>query len=195
MERKAQKSYAAIYAATFSRIAQGHYRPTHRIAIAELASSLGVSTTPVREALRQLAGRDLVVERHREGFYLAPLSARAVANLYCAHQNWMNRILDIAPRPGSKNSRQRSLWRLFDSRAAQTGDIAIIAVRRYLDDRLAVLRRHEGMATGDMVERAGAFYQALRERDAATAQAISRDFHERCRARADQIATAFESQG
>ena len=60
MTRKAPKSYAAIYDAIFSRIVQGQYRPIHRIGIATLAQALGVSTTPVREALQRLEEDGLV---------------------------------------------------------------------------------------------------------------------------------------
>ena len=195
MTRKAPKSYAAIYDAIFSRIAQGQYRPIHRIGIATLAQALGVSTTPVREALRQLAGRDLVVERHREGFYLAPLNARAIISLYRAHELWMDRALQLHPVNGHRAGRHRSLWRLFDNRAAATGDAAIISIRRYVDDRLAVLRRHEATILADMGERAHALADALTQDDPAMARDISHAFHERCRDVADQLANAFEGQG
>jgi DNA-binding FadR family transcriptional regulator len=192
MERKAPQSYAAIHAAVFDRIVQGHYRPTHRIGIAALAETLGVSTTPVREALRQLAGRDLVVERHREGFYLAPLNARAIVSLYRAHGHWMDRALALL-RGGSQVGRQyRNLWRLFDAAATHSSDVALIAVRRYLDDRLIVLRRYEAQAVGDFAERGGLLAQALAAQDFAAAQAISAAFHERCAERADQLASGFD---
>ena len=195
MTRKAPKSYAAIYDAIFSRIVQGQYRPIHRIGIATLAQALGVSTTPVREALRQLAGRDLVVERHREGFYLAPLNARAIISLYRAHELWMDRALQLHPVNGHRAGRHRSPWRLFDNRAAATGDAAIISIRRYVDDRLAVLRRHEATILADMGERAHALADALTQDDPAMARDISHAFHERCRDVADQLANAFEGQG
>jgi len=195
MKRKAPKSYAAIYDAIFSRIAQGQYRPIHRIGITALAQTLGVSTTPVREALRQLAGRDLIVERHREGFYLAPLNARAIISLYNAHEYWMDRALQLSPALAIKPGRHRSLWRSFDNRAAVTGDAAVISVRRYVDDRLAVLRRHEAAALPDIGERANAFAQALADDDPPTARGISRAFHEQCKKMAGQLANAFEGQG
>lgn len=195
MTRKAPKSYAAIYDAIFGRIAQGQYRPIHRIGITTLAQALGVSTTPVREALRQLAGRDLVVERHREGFYLAPLNARAITSLYTAHELWMDRALQLRPAGGHRAGRQRSLWRLFDNRAAATGDAAIISIRRYVDDRLAVLRRHEATILADMGERAQLFADALTRDDPAMARDISHAIHARCRNVAGQLANAFEGQG
>ena len=194
MKRTAPKSYTAIYDAIFNRIARGQFRPIHRIGIASLAQALGVSTTPVREALRQLAGRDLVVERHREGFYLAPLNARSIVSLYDAHEYWMDRALQLSPPHATRTGRHRSLWRSFDSRAAATGDLAIVSIRRYVDDRLAVLRRHEAAMLADIGDRAAAFAEALDQDSPTVARVISHDFHERCRQMAGRLANAFESQ-
>ncbi|MFX4083471.1 GntR family transcriptional regulator [Sphingobium yanoikuyae] len=195
MKRTAPKSYTAIYDAIFSRIVQGQFRPIHRIGITSLAQALGVSTTPVREALRQLAGRDLVVERHREGFYLAPLNARAIVSLYDAHEYWMDRALQHALCGVVRAGRHRSLWRSFDSRAAATSDVAIMSIRRYLDDRLAVVRRHESAMLSNMGERAMAFAEALARDDPSVARDLSHSFHEDCRQMAGQLASAFEGQG
>jgi len=192
MERRAPLSYTEIHAAIFDRIRQGHYRPTHRIAIAALAQALGVSTTPVREGLRQLAGRDIVVERHREGFYLAPLNARAITSLYEAHGHWMDRALLLLGARHLANRQLRNLWRLFDAVATQSGDPALIAVRRYLDDRLAVVRRHETHRLGDVADRGSALAQALGERDIEAARGICRAFHVRCAAQAAALAAAFD---
>jgi DNA-binding FadR family transcriptional regulator len=187
-------SFADVHAAVFARLVQGSYRPTHRIAIAGLAQSLGVSTTPVREALRQLAGRDIIVERHREGFYLAPLNARAIASLYAAHAHWLAQALDRSA--GRQPARHpRGLWRLFDASAADSRDLAIVAVRRYLDDRLAVLRRHETALLRDMTERGQAFAEAIAAGDLVAARAVATAFHQACQDQSDQLAAAFDPQG
>lgn len=195
MKRPAQTSYLNIYDAIFGRIAQGHYRPVHRIGITALAQSLGVSTTPVREALRQLAGRDVVVERHREGFYLAPLNARAIVSLYAAHELWMDRALQMPTHRPMKRGRHRSLWHLFESRTAATGDPIIISVRRYLDDRLLVLRKHERAAHLDPDTHARGFAEALADEDTQAAHAINREFHQKCKEAAGQLADAHEGHG
>lgn len=195
MDRKSRISYADVHTAIFNRLVQGHYRPTRRIGIAELAQVLRVSTTPVREALRQLVGRDLMVERHREGFYLAPLSARAISSLYRAHGDWMIKVLKDAGQRTVPGGQLRSMWRLFDASAVRTEDVAMIAVRRYLDARLAVLRRHEPGVLGDMSDRSAALVQALAREDVAAALTITDAFHQDCAASAERLAAAFDPAG
>jgi DNA-binding GntR family transcriptional regulator len=192
MNRKTLVNFDAVHAAIFARIVQGHYRPSRRIGVAELAVTLGVSTTPVREALRHLAGRDVVVERHREGFYLAPLSARAIGSLYAAHGAAVDlTLVSMTARPPTKGP-SRNLWRLFEASATMTSDFALIAVRRYLDDRLAVLRRPESTLLGDLSDRAVHFGRALAARDADSARAMARAFHEACASQAERLAIAFD---
>ena len=194
MERKTPVSFSAVYSEIVGRVAQGRYRAARRIEIATLAQSLGVSTTPVREALRQLAGRDVVVDRHREGFYLAPLNRKAIASLYGAHEHWMERILAHSTWAGSGGSRPVNIWRLFELCAVGTGDVAMVAVRRYLDNRLMVLRRFENAIVGNANARALAFARAITARDEAGALEVSHGFHQCCVAQAEQLAAALDLQ-
>jgi DNA-binding transcriptional MocR family regulator len=191
MQSKSTTPYAGVYREVFSRIAAGRYRPTHRIGISDLAISMGVSTTPVREALRQLAGRDLVVERHREGFYLAPLNAQAVAELYAAHGHWLDHALAMAK--FSKTTRPpRDLWRQFDVIGRNSDNLAIAATRRYLGDRLRVLRRHE-TALVRHADHAARLREALAHADLETSRNTLVTFHAQCIALAEPLARAFEA--
>jgi len=64
------------------RIIQGSLRPGERLSDRELAKNLGVSRTPIREALRRLE-RDGFVEQHAlGGVRIIDLDARQVADLY-----------------------------------------------------------------------------------------------------------------
>jgi DNA-binding GntR family transcriptional regulator len=60
-----------VYRELRARILRGDVEPGQRLAQAELADELGVSRTPVREALRRLTGEGLVEFRTNYGFSVA----------------------------------------------------------------------------------------------------------------------------
>lgn len=55
-------------------ILTGAIEPGERLGQVELAETLGISRTPVREALRRLAGEGLVIARTNHGFRVAEIS-------------------------------------------------------------------------------------------------------------------------
>jgi DNA-binding GntR family transcriptional regulator len=69
-----------------SEIVEGTLRPGQWVSENELAARLGVSRSPVREALRALARDGLVEVRARRGTVITELSAADVADLYAARQ-------------------------------------------------------------------------------------------------------------
>ena len=60
----------------------GELRPGARIRLEEVAAQLGVSITPVREALLTLRGEDMVELEPRKGYVVAPLSKQDVVDLF-----------------------------------------------------------------------------------------------------------------
>lgn len=65
-----------------SRIMSGELRPGSRVRLEEVAAGLGVSITPVREALLMLRGEDMVELEPRRGYVVAPLSKQDVVDLF-----------------------------------------------------------------------------------------------------------------
>jgi len=63
-------------------ILRGHLKPGDRLRQDELANTFGVSTMPVREALRQLQAEGLVVFRPRRGATVASLSVSDYEEIY-----------------------------------------------------------------------------------------------------------------
>jgi DNA-binding GntR family transcriptional regulator len=71
-----------VYTALRVRIVEGQLFPGRRLQDVQLAGELGVSRTPIREALLRLAGEGLVESDPNRGFFVAPLSRQEVLEIY-----------------------------------------------------------------------------------------------------------------
>ena len=69
-----------VYQRLRDAIAAGELQQRDRIGLRELSQMLGVSTTPVREALRRLEAEGLVAVERGSGIRIQHLSPSAVAN-------------------------------------------------------------------------------------------------------------------
>jgi DNA-binding GntR family transcriptional regulator len=83
VEPAAQPSLAeAAYHAIRMRILDNAWPPGHRALEQELALALGMSRTPVREAMLRLAKEGLVEVRSRHGMCVLPVSADDMRDIY-----------------------------------------------------------------------------------------------------------------
>lgn len=80
-----------IYETLQARILDGVLQPGDRLKEAELAEQFGISRTPVREALRRLETKGLLIHEPFRGMVVAHLESSAVSELYV-----MREILDTA---------------------------------------------------------------------------------------------------
>lgn len=64
------------------RIIHGRYSPGQRLPTAKLAADLGISRTPVREALLMLESEGLVTGVHHQGFRVRELTREKIEKLY-----------------------------------------------------------------------------------------------------------------
>jgi DNA-binding GntR family transcriptional regulator len=80
-------SQLSLEVATYVRelILSGQVAAPEPLTIDRLARELGVSATPVREALLSLRGEGFVDFEPRRGFTVSPLSSRDIADLFWAH--------------------------------------------------------------------------------------------------------------
>jgi DNA-binding GntR family transcriptional regulator len=63
-------------------IVAGRLRPGDKVSDARIASEMGLSRAPVREAIRRLAAQGLVREEPRRGAFVASLSRSGVMDIY-----------------------------------------------------------------------------------------------------------------
>lgn len=85
-----ERSYAALKA----QLREGVHRPGYRLEANRIADELGVSMTPVRDALNRLVGEELVEASSGEGFHVPRLSEGDLRDLY----EWNSAISILAAR-------------------------------------------------------------------------------------------------
>ena len=95
------------------------FRPGDRLDPAVLAGDLASSTTPVREALYQLAGEGLVESRTGTGFHLPALDEPALKDMYV----WSAELLALALR-GWKGGTPAAAPRVVSDAEDDTSSIA-----------------------------------------------------------------------
>jgi len=66
------------------QMVQGNLQPGNRVSLPSIAKVLGVSVTPVREALTQLIESGLVTYIANRGFFITELSAEEAREIYAA---------------------------------------------------------------------------------------------------------------
>jgi DNA-binding GntR family transcriptional regulator len=71
-----------VHALLRERIVKGELRPGNRLQDVQLAAELGVSRTPIREALLRLEREGLVESDPNRGFFVAQLSRKEVLETY-----------------------------------------------------------------------------------------------------------------
>lgn len=77
-----QSGSEAVHDVLRQQIISGALAPGDRLTELDLAANLGVSRTPIREALRLLLGEQLVERRATGGFRVAPLYTADVRGIY-----------------------------------------------------------------------------------------------------------------
>ena len=81
MSREAITKQERVYRVLRERIQTGVYEPGHRIVIDQLAAEFGVSTLPVREAVRRVQAEGLIVVRQNAGACVTPADPELVDSL------------------------------------------------------------------------------------------------------------------
>ena len=99
-----------VYDALRDAIWEGRFARSARVREEEVARSLGVSRTPVREALQRLQQRGLLVNRLGRGLVVAELGKREVIELYA-----MREILEGSASSASRRSIAATIRRCSSS--------------------------------------------------------------------------------
>lgn len=117
--------YREAYRAILARILRGELRPGQRVTIDVLARELGMSPTPVREAVRQLEAEGVLTYRPHAGARVAHIDTRAYEELLSVRavlEGWATALGAVRLGPAALG-RLRELNRRMRE-AVRAGDLA-----------------------------------------------------------------------
>lgn len=134
---------------TMRRLAnEGRFGPGDALVVTELAAEIGLSATPMREALARLAGEGLIERQQGRGYFYPMLSASEIVDLHELLRAYLHAALTLHYR--GPTSLQRAAARSGDdvdhlSKAIvdQTGNHALIAAYGRVLARLGAAIRAE----------------------------------------------------
>jgi DNA-binding GntR family transcriptional regulator len=165
------------------RIASGDIEPGSRLKESELAESLGVSRTPVREALRRLAADGLVEMHPNRGAQLVSYTPQEIADMFSVRvtleprasalavprldESGLAELAELADRMSAMVSGERDLQRLGELNRAfhdrfleASGNRALVAAVQAVV-RPAVVHRTFHQYSADALARSMAHHQEL----------------------------------
>ena len=169
------------------------------LTITELAQSLGLSATPVREALSRLAGAGLIEDRRGRGYAAPRYEVSDLEELYGLRRLYLDEALRAGemtdPPPGSETTVRRAsagdqLTDLLDWIAAQAGNRALFDAYRQVSDRLAPAVQVEGQVFALAEDLAG-LRAVLTERVKCSTVLV--DLHDARRRRAPDLIRAMRA--
>lgn len=135
----------------------GRFVPGEPIVVTELAAEVGLSATPVREALACLAGQGLIERRRGRGYFYPSLTAAEIIDLFELQLAYLHAALTLYPR-GLAPLRKATVGvdphdgvqALFDAIVIQSANSALILAHQRVVDRLkAVLKAERGHDEAD----------------------------------------------
>lgn len=135
--------YGAALSAVRSFADAGRFTPGEAIVITELAAEVGLSPTPVREALACLAGQGLIERRKGRGYFYPALKAADVIDLFELQRAFLHAALTLYPRGLTPLRKAASsvdpldgVQALFNGLVAQCGNTALTLAHERLNERL-----------------------------------------------------------
>jgi hypothetical protein len=175
------------------QLRDGVYPPGARITATEVSDRLGLSPTPVREALARLCGEGLLEDRRGQGVFVRHLMAADIADLYrlsLAHlliaQDPQRPKLTrrVAPECGEEPvsgpaDPVRDVERLFVVWVAEGAGRVLASAHHLLQVQLGPVRRLEHLLIPDLAAEAGALEAAQAPGDMSARLHLVRHFHAR----------------
>ena len=155
--------YGAALGAVRQFAEAGRFIPGEALVVTDLAAEVGLSPTPVREALACLAGEGLIERRRGRGYFYPQLTASEVIDLFELQLAFLHAALTLHPRGvGSLRKAVSSIdpldgtQALVDAIIDQSANRALMTAHHRVAHRLGpVLRAERALAepSGEPVRR------------------------------------------
>jgi DNA-binding GntR family transcriptional regulator len=145
------------------RILRGELEPGERISPPEVAATLGVSITPVRDAVNQMAAEGLVTVMPRRGTVVSPVSIRDIEELYEIRLMIEPEAADLAAdraTPEELGGVQELAARLESAPVARAGEVDDLET--YLQEIATDAELHASVVRAAHNRRLDALYAGLR---------------------------------
>lgn len=137
--RRALSDYAAA----------GRFGWGNPLVATSLAAELGLSPTPVREALAHLAGEGIVEHRPGRGYFAPSPTAADIVGLYELHEQFLRWSSPVVIREGPAGNDATDeilqIEAVFDHLAGQGKNSAVVEAYRRVSARLRPIRRIEAL--------------------------------------------------
>lgn len=183
-------------------ILRNHYQPGMHLKVADLADELGVSTTPVREALNRLVVERLIDGAPGLGFFARQPSELEIRNLYDMNQWYLGLALSEAEKATAQpdSSRISALTSVLngvrpgdregeESIANATGEFTLLVAEQArnseifrsvsnINDRLYYVRVCESRLMKDAVSQLQIMFQQFHARQIDTLRQSIKAYHE-----------------
>ncbi|MFZ5685689.1 MAG: GntR family transcriptional regulator [Pseudomonadota bacterium] len=185
------------------RLQSGALPPGARATAVDLADDLGLSTTPVREALSRLAGEGLLEDRRGQGYFVRVPGAVEIADLH--RMSLAHLLITLEPRrsgryapAGLPQAPEGEVFdpvggveALFRRWVVATGSRPLVAAFRVVQIQLGPVRRLEHQVLGTLEPEARVLLGADGETSRAELLAALRQFHAVRIREADRLAAVL----
>lgn len=193
-QMKERDAYQLAISALVERIGTADAGWGMPLVVTDLAGDLGLSPTPVREALARLAGEGIIEHRPGRGYFTPSPGVEDIVELYGLHRRLVLWALEApaAPPAGPRPLAQESgdLEQTFARLVDAAGDGLLSRTFRRTLLQLRPVRAVEARLFGSDGDWSARLGDALRRRDIAGAGRVCEDYH---RSRSDRIAAVAQA--
>lgn len=148
----------------------GAFSPGAPLVVGVLADRIGLSPTPVREALARLAGEGLFIRQKGRGYFYPADAAPFLIDLYELQRAYLHAALTLCFRgggglqkAGAEIAPEDGPLALFVALVQQSGNEALIAAHGRVTDRLSSAVKVERAVNPQWLEASEAMFDAMKK--------------------------------